>query len=44
MAYDTDLYYNAMNALLQAESANRLDITVLKSSNTRLKQAIRKIL
>ncbi|MEQ9001358.1 MAG: glycoside hydrolase family 3 N-terminal domain-containing protein [Coleofasciculus sp. B1-GNL1-01] len=44
MAYDTDLYYNAMNALLQAESANRLDITVLKRSNTRLKQAIRKIL
>lgn len=44
MAYDTDLYYNAMNALLQSESANRLDITVLKSSNTRLKQAIRKIL
>jgi len=44
MAYDTDLYYNAMNALLQAESANRLDITVLKSSNTRLKQAIMKIL
>ena len=44
MAYDTDLYYNAMNALLQAELANRLDITVLKRSNTRLKQAIRKIL
>lgn len=40
ISYDTDLYYNAMNALLQAESANRLDHTVLQNSNRRLKQAL----
>jgi len=39
ISYDTDLYYNAMNALLQAKFANRLDHTVLEKSNTRLKQA-----
>ncbi len=40
ITYDTDLYYSAMNALLQAESANRLHVTVLENSNTRLKQAL----
>ncbi|MEQ8754821.1 MAG: glycoside hydrolase family 3 N-terminal domain-containing protein [Coleofasciculus sp. G1-WW12-02] len=43
IAYDTDLYYNAMNGLIAAESANRLDITVLKKSNARLKQAMSKL-